>query len=64
MKITLHGTSAELDALSFRRLPTADGSDLGEVVLIIDLGSARLRKDPYSDAYRLCADLIDRKEAM
>ncbi|WP_433540706.1 hypothetical protein ACQP10_01120 [Streptosporangium sandarakinum] len=64
MKIILHGTSTELDALPFRRLSTTGGSDLGEVVLIIDLDSAHLRKDPYSDAYRLCADLIDRKEAM
>ncbi|GII04237.1 hypothetical protein [Planobispora takensis] len=62
MKITIYGTEAEIDALPFRRLRTFDGSELGEVVLTIDLDSARLRKDPYSDAYRLCADLIDRKE--
>ncbi|MEV6865568.1 hypothetical protein AB0M44_31770 [Streptosporangium subroseum] len=64
MKITLHATPIEMSGLPFRRLRTLDGSDLAEVVLIVDLDSARLRKHPYSDAYRLCADVIDPKGAM
>ncbi|GGT05670.1 hypothetical protein GCM10010156_74180 [Planobispora rosea] len=64
MRITIHGTAAEINALPFRRLRTFDGCDMGEVVLIINLDTAHLRKDPYSDAYRLCADLDTRKEAM
>ncbi|MBG0814657.1 hypothetical protein [Planomonospora sp. ID82291] len=64
MKITIHGTQADIDALPFRRLRASDGSDLGEVVLVIDLNSAQLRKDPYSDAYRLCVDLVDPQEVM
>jgi len=64
MRVILHGTPTQLDALPFRRLRTLDGSDLAEVVVIVDLDSARLRKHPYRDAYRLCADLIDPMEAM
>ncbi|WP_031158427.1 hypothetical protein [Streptosporangium roseum] len=64
MRITIHGTPKEIGGLPFRRLRTADDSDLAEVVVIVDLNTARLRKDPYGDAYRLCADLIDSKEAM
>ncbi|MFI6888062.1 hypothetical protein [Streptosporangium canum] len=59
MKITIHGTADEIDGLPFRRLRTCDGADLAEVVVIVDLNSARLHKDPYSDAYRLCADVLD-----
>ncbi|MFD8558208.1 hypothetical protein ACFV1N_13075 [Streptosporangium canum] len=29
-----------------------------------ELANLRLRKDPYGDAYRLCADVLDREEAM
>ncbi|MGW0593468.1 hypothetical protein [Streptosporangium sp. NPDC002607] len=64
MRIILHGTPAEIDALAFRRLRTFDGSDLAEVTVIVDLDSTRLRKHPYRDAYRICADLIDPKGAM
>ncbi|MDP9863258.1 MULTISPECIES: hypothetical protein [Streptosporangium] len=64
MRITIHGTPAEIDGLPFRRLRTFDGCDLAEVTLIVDLDTARLRKDPYGDAYRLCADLIGREETM
>ncbi|WP_030924370.1 hypothetical protein [Streptosporangium amethystogenes] len=64
MRIILHGTPAEIDALPFRRLRTVDGSDLAEVTVIVDLDSTRLRKHPYRDAYRICADLIDPKGAM
>ncbi|GAA3077293.1 hypothetical protein [Streptosporangium carneum] len=65
MKITIHGTADEIDALPFRRLRPLDGSDLAEVVVIIDLNTARLHKHPHSDAYRLHADILDppRKEA-
>ncbi|MEV4249144.1 hypothetical protein AB0J63_37730 [Streptosporangium canum] len=64
MKITIHGAADEIDGLSFRRLRSFDGADLAEVVVIVDLNSARLRKDPYGDAYRLYADVLDREEAM
>ncbi|MDP9866043.1 MULTISPECIES: hypothetical protein [Streptosporangium] len=66
MRITICGTADEIDALPFRRLRTVDGADLAEVIVIVDLDSARLRRDPYGDAYRLCADVLDpgRKEAM
>ncbi|MET8336797.1 hypothetical protein ABZV14_07885 [Streptosporangium canum] len=64
MKITIHGTPDEIDDLPFRRLRTFDGSDLAELVLIVDLDTAGLRKDPYDDAYRLCSDLASREEAM
>ncbi|MFI6457535.1 hypothetical protein ACIBF6_39005 [Streptosporangium amethystogenes] len=64
MRIILHGTPAEIDALPFQRLRTFDGSDLAEVTVIVDLDSARLRKHPYRDAYRICADLVDPKGAM
>ncbi|MFI6797186.1 hypothetical protein [Streptosporangium canum] len=64
MKITIHGTPDEIDGLPFRRLRTLDGSDLAELMLIVDLDTAGLRKDPYGDAYRLCADLVSREEAM
>ncbi|GAA3134520.1 hypothetical protein [Streptosporangium carneum] len=62
MKIVIHGTADEIDALPFRRLRTFDGSDLAEVVVTVDLNTARLRKDPHGDAYRLHADVLDRKE--
>ncbi|MER6825754.1 hypothetical protein ABT352_07185 [Streptosporangium sp. NPDC000563] len=64
MRIILHATPAEIDALPLRRLRTVDGCDLAEVTMIVDLDSARLRKHPYRDAYRICADLIDPKGAM
>ncbi|MFF5206624.1 hypothetical protein [Streptosporangium sp. NPDC000396] len=64
MRIIIHGTADQIEGLPFRRLQTVDGSDLAEMVVIVDLNSARLRKAPYSDAYRLCADVLDRKEAM
>jgi|GEM_PF-3919932 len=64
MCIILHGTPTQINALPFRWLRTLDGSDLVEVTVIVDLDSARLRKHPYRDAYRLCADLIDPKGAM
>ncbi|MGJ6962772.1 hypothetical protein ACSDR0_12770 [Streptosporangium sp. G11] len=63
MRLILHGTPAQIAGLPFRRLRTLDGSDLAEV-MIVDLASARLRKHPYRDAYRLCADLVDPKGAM
>ncbi|MFI6800138.1 hypothetical protein [Streptosporangium canum] len=64
MRITIHGTPKEIGGLPFRRLRTADDSDLAEVVVIVDLNSARLRKHPYGDAYRLCADVLGREKAM
>jgi hypothetical protein len=62
MKITIHGTAADIDALLFLRLKTFNGSDLGQLVLIVDLGSIRVRKDPYSDDYRLCLDVVALRE--
>ncbi|WP_440070712.1 hypothetical protein [Streptosporangium sp. OZ121] len=64
MRIILHGTPAQIAGLPFRRLRTVDGCDLAEVTVIVDLGSARLRKHPYRDAYRICTDLVDPKGAM
>ncbi|MER7129428.1 hypothetical protein [Streptosporangium saharense] len=65
MEITICGTADEIDALPFRRLRPLDGSDLAEVIVIIDLNTARLHKHPHHDAYRLHADILDppRKEA-
>ncbi|WP_433248626.1 hypothetical protein ACQPYK_00870 [Streptosporangium sp. CA-135522] len=63
MRIIIHGTADEIDTLPFRRMRTVDGADLAEVVVIVDLNTARLRKVPYGDAYRLCADVPTRKEA-
>ncbi|WP_436758118.1 hypothetical protein [Streptosporangium sp. V21-05] len=64
MRIILHGTPAQIEGLPLRRLRTLDGSDLAEVTVIVDLASARLRKHPYRDAYRICADLIDPEGAI
>ncbi|GGL57879.1 hypothetical protein [Planomonospora parontospora] len=64
MKITIQGDSADLDALALR-LRDRDGRPARvELTFCFDLVNVRLRRDPYSSAYRLCADLIDRKEAM
>lgn len=64
MRITLHGTPAEIEGLPFRRLRTFNGSDLAEVTVTVDLDTAHLLKDPYSDACRISVDVVNREEAM
>ncbi|MER6825670.1 hypothetical protein ABT352_06755 [Streptosporangium sp. NPDC000563] len=64
MRITVHGTPSEIDGLPFRRLRTFNGSDLAEVTVIVDLDTAHLLKDPYSDACRISVDVVNREEAM
>ncbi|MEV6865728.1 hypothetical protein AB0M44_32625 [Streptosporangium subroseum] len=58
MKIIIQGTLAELDVCGLLR-PDSD-----TVPARFELANLRLRKNPYSDAYRLCADVIDREGAM
>ncbi|MFF0309379.1 hypothetical protein ACFYSC_18290 [Streptosporangium sp. NPDC004379] len=57
MRIVFHATLAELEACGLLGPKAAD-------VPPFELVNLRLRKDPYSDAYRLCADVLDRREAM
>lgn len=64
MRIILHGTPVEIEGLPFRRLRTFTGSDLAEVTVIVDLDTAHLLKDPYSDACRISVDVVNREEVM
>ncbi|ACZ83205.1 hypothetical protein [Streptosporangium roseum] len=58
MRVVFHATLAELGAYGLLDLHEA------EIPPCFELANLRLRKDPYSDAYRLCADVLDREEAM
>ncbi|MFI6800538.1 hypothetical protein [Streptosporangium canum] len=58
MRVTFHATLAELGAYGLLDLQDTD------VAPRFELANLRLCKDPYSDAYRLCADVLDREEAM
>ena len=58
MKVIVQGTLAELDAYGLLRLDDA------EVPARFELANLQLRKHPYSDAYRLCAAVLDREGAM
>jgi hypothetical protein len=60
MKVIIQGTPAEINALRFR-LPNPTVVPLRFELLIPDLINVRLRRDPYSDAYRLTADLDTRE---
>ena len=57
MRVIICATWAELRASGLLDL------DEAEIPPCFVLANLRLHRDPYSDAYRLYADILDRKEA-
>ncbi|MER6824983.1 hypothetical protein ABT352_03220 [Streptosporangium sp. NPDC000563] len=60
MKIIIQGSLAEIDAIPFRLLGSLSDSPARFELVLSDLVNIRLRRDPYSDAYRFTADVLDR----
>ncbi|SNT58825.1 hypothetical protein SAMN05216276_107110 [Streptosporangium subroseum] len=64
MKIIIQGTLAEIDAIPFRLLGTLSDSPPRFELLLSNLVNIRLRRDPYSSAYRFTADVLNAEEVM
>ena len=62
MKIIIQGSLAEIDAIPFRLLGNLSDSPARFELVLSDVVNIRLRRDPYSDAYRFAADVLDREE--
>jgi len=62
VKIIIQGSLAEIDAIPFRLLGNLSDSPARFELVLSDVVNIRLRRDPYSDAYRFAADVLDREE--
>ena len=62
MKIIIQGSLAEIDAIPFRLLGSLVDSPARFELVLSDLVNIRLRRDPYSGAYRFTADVLNREE--